>query len=124
MAQLARDAHIALLRHNNGFCDGQAHAGTPNKIPLIFSTIELVKNHRLLKIIDSWPTIRDTRGNGATCELRRYGDGLILRRIEIGVVNELYKCFLRAFRVGSHHREVGTDAYINLPSREGALAVH
>src|SRR5258707_13833908 len=83
MPQLAGDVHASLLRGDNCFCDGQAHAGASHEISLVFPPVELFKDHGLLEIIDARTTVRDTDGYGGNRQVFRKCDRPVLLRNKV-----------------------------------------
>src|SRR5580704_19195959 len=97
MAKLAGDADGSLVSGNDGFRDRQPHAGAAHKIALILAAIKFVENHGLLEVVDAGAAVGDAGGDGVASLFRGDGDGLLLRRVKIRVVNELDDGFLDAF---------------------------
>src|SRR6266436_2678025 len=123
MTQLARDANVSLLRGNYCLCRWEGHTGAADEIPLVFPSIKFVEDHRLFKIVDTGAAIGDACRHGIARKLRRYRNGLVLRRIEIRIVDQLPKRFSRAFQIGANRWKAGGDAHVNLASSQCALAV-
>ena len=57
MPELAGYSNGSLVRCHNRLRDRKPHAGSPDKVALIFSAIEFIENHSLLEIVDAWATV-------------------------------------------------------------------
>ena len=71
------------MRRNDGFGDGEAHAGATDLITLITAAIELVEDEALFEGIDTRTAIGDAKDDGVGIGFGRNGDGLVLGRVTI-----------------------------------------
>ena len=121
MPELASDRDGAPVGGNDGFGDGEAHAGAPHLIAHVPAAIELVKDQALFERIDARSTVRDRESNEVSAQLCGNGDGLIFGGIQMGVVNELGKNVFCAAEVRAHWGQVLVDMLDNLPVTNGLL---
>ena len=83
--------------------------GAADQVALILAAIKLVENHGLLEVFDAGTAVGDAGSDGVARLFGRDGDGLVLWRIEIGVVDELDNGFPDAFEIGGYWREIVVD---------------
>ena len=86
---------------DDGLGNGQSHAGTTHLIPLIAAAIKLVEDEALFKRVDARTMIGNAEGNGVAGQFGGNSDGLILRRIKMGVIDQLHKNILSALEIGA-----------------------
>ncbi len=87
MAQLAGHADGPVLRDNQCLGNWQTHARSTYQVALVLAAIKFVEDHGLLEFIDSRTAVGDADGNRVSGQLGGDGDRLILRGIQIGIVN-------------------------------------
>ena len=62
MTELAGHIDGSLVCRHNRLGDRQSHSGSAHKIALIFSAIEFVENHSLLKVVDARTAVSHAGG--------------------------------------------------------------
>ena len=97
------------MRRNDSFGDREAHAGAADLVALITTAIELVKDEALFEGVDTGTAIRNAKDHAVGIGLSRNGDGLLLGRVEVGVVDELNENVAGAFGIRQDGRDLGTD---------------
>ena len=110
MAGLAGDADRAAVCCYYSFCNRQTHAGAADKVTLVLAAIKLVEDHALFEIVDSRPAIGHAGRDRISSHFRGNGDRLVFCRINIGVVNQVYKRILDAAQI----RQDGWNILIDL----------
>src|SRR5215472_1350430 len=123
VSQLARDANASLLCSNDCFGDGQAHASAADEVSLIFSPVKFVEDHGLLKIVDAWAAVGHASRHAVARKLSGNGDGPILWRIDVGVVNKLYERLFGTLEISAHWRKPIAYTDADVASAQGAFAV-
>ena len=76
MAALAGKGHAAAVCFDDGFGDGQTHAGALYQIALILTTIEFFEDEALLEVVNAGAAVGDAGGDEIAGEFRGDGDGL------------------------------------------------
>src|SRR5258707_14695844 len=99
MTELAGHSKTSLVRCDEGPGVRQPHSRSAHKIALIFPAIEFVKNHSLLEIVDARGTVGHTRRFVVPPKFCGNNDRLLLLRIQISIVVELYQNVLGTLNI-------------------------
>src|SRR5258708_32828875 len=98
--ELAGHTDGSMLCGDQGLGNWQTHACSAYQIPLVFAAIKFVEDHGLLEVIDSGAAIGDADANDIPHQLRGDGNRLILRGVEVGIVNQLHQRLFGTLAVG------------------------
>src|SRR5713101_7652549 len=106
LGQIGGSRCCPVLSDNQRLRNRQTHARSTHQVTLILAAVKLVEDHGLLEFIDSRTAVGDAGGDCVSGQLGGNGDRLILRGIEVGIVNQLYQRLFSSFAVGAHRRQV------------------
>src|SRR5215471_2338519 len=89
--------------------DGQAHARAAYLVTLVSAPIELVEDQTLFERIDARAAVRHAEADCIAGQFCGNRDGLVLRRIQVRVVDQLYQDVASAIGIGQNERQLVTD---------------
>src|SRR4029077_15825222 len=100
------------MRFDDGLGDGEAHAGSLDLKTLIFAAVKFFKNEALLGIVNAIAAVSNTGDQKIAIGFGGDGDGLVVRRILIRILDQMDENFRSAGQVRTNAREAvgGLDA--------------
>ncbi len=107
----------------DGFGDGQSHAGALDDVTLVSAAVELVKDQVQFHFFDSGAAIGDAGDDATSLSFGGDGDGLFGRGIGIGVFNQANQHILDAVEIGADGRQSGGNLKAYGPGSEDGFAL-
>src|SRR6202051_125750 len=107
VAGLARHTNLAAMRFHNGFRNSQTHSRALHLETMIASSVELLKNQRLLKIVNPGSAVGDTRDQHSIFCFSSYVNRSSRSGIFGGIFQKMPQNFVDANQVHLRFRKVG-----------------
>ena len=102
MAALAREAHRAAVRLDDGLGNRQTHPGALDAIALVATAIKFLENQILLGIVDSRTSICHAGDHKIAILLGGNRDRLLARRILVCIFEQVDQSFASASQIDTN----------------------
>jgi hypothetical protein len=114
---------VAAVGFDDGFADGQSHAGAVDLHALISSTIKLLEDQRLLEVVDAGTSVGDADGKRRVrcAGFGRDSDGSGGRGIFRGILDQVDQHLLDVSRVHAGVAQIGGYSEIDRVLNEELL---